>query len=73
VVLRHKKEYVKDGWVYTLTRRWKDSTILNCEAKQYSHPPEESFSISTSSLQVLHTFPSLHLHEIFLAKMNSCL
>jgi len=73
VVLRHKKEYVKDGWIYTLTRRWKDSTILNCEAKQYSHPPEESFSISTSSLQVLHTFPSLHLHEIFLAKMNSCL
>ena len=73
VVLRHKKEYVKDGWVYTLTRRWKDSTILNCEAKQYSHPPEEIFSISTSSLQVLHTFPSLHLHEIFLSKMNSCL
>jgi len=73
VVLRHKKEYIKDGWIYTLTRRWTDTSILTCEAKQYSHPPEESFSISTSSLQVLHTFPSLHLHEIFLAKMNSCL
>lgn len=73
VVLRHKKEYVKDGWIYTLTRRWTDTSVMNCEAKQFSHPPEQSFSISTSSLQVLHTFPSLHLNEIFLAKMNSCL
>ena len=73
VVLRHKKEYIKDGWVYTLARRWTDTSVLNCEAKLFSHAPEESFSISTSSLQVLHTFPSLHLHEIFLAKMNSCI
>ena len=73
VVLRHKKEYVKDGWVYTLTRRWKATSAMECESKQYTEEPEKSFSISTSSLQVLHTFPSLHLHQAFVAKMHACL
>ena len=73
VILRNKKEFVKDGWVYTLTKRWKAPTILECESKQFTSEPEQSFSISTSSLQVLHTFPSLHLHEAFIAKMHACL
>lgn len=73
VIFRHKKEYMKDGWTYTLTRRWTDTNVLHCEAKQYTEPPQQSFSISTSSLQVLHTFPSLHLNEIFLAKLYACL
>jgi DNA-directed RNA polymerase II subunit RPB1 len=72
VIVRQKKEYVKDGWTYTLSRRWRDSCVLHCEAKQFTEEPEHSFSVSTSSLQVLHTFPSLHLNEIFLAKLQAC-
>jgi DNA-directed RNA polymerase II subunit RPB1 len=73
VTIKHKKEYTKDGWVYTLCKSWTDKTIVQCEAKQFSEPPNERFTISTSSLQVLHTFPSLHLEETFLAKMYSCI
>ena len=73
VTIKQKKEYIKDGWMYTLCKFWSDSTILMCEAKQFKEPPQERFSISTSSLQVLHTFPSLHLEQTFLAKLHSCI
>jgi len=73
VSIKQKKEYIKDGWVYTLCKSWTDKSILECEAKQFKEAPQERFSISTSSLQVLHTFPSLHLEQTFLAKMHTCI
>jgi hypothetical protein len=73
VRIRQKRVFLKDGWTYTLCKKWQGSGIMDCEVQVLTKPPQCSLSVSLVSQQAAQAFPSLHVHETLVAKLAACL
>jgi DNA-directed RNA polymerase II subunit RPB1 len=71
--IRQRCTLVKDGWSYCLQKVWEAASIMECEVKVLSEPPKCSVRVSVCNSQSSQAFPSLHVEEILVAKLYSCI
>jgi hypothetical protein len=71
--IRQRCTLVKDGWTYCLQKLWEATSIMECEVKLLSEPPKCSVRVSVSNRQASQAFPSLHVEEVLVAKLYSCI
>jgi hypothetical protein len=71
--IRQRCSLIKDGWTYCLQKLWEADSIMECEVKVLSEPPKCSIKVSVSNRQASQAFPSLHVEEVLVAKLYSCI